>query len=511
MASELENYFKPYRENIAGYGKSILTPYGKMPLTYADWTASGRIYNPIESFLQREIMPFVANTHTETTTTGTLMTRAYHEARKTIKQHVNASDDDALIFAGSGMTGAINKFQRILGLKMYERTADYIDFDKTCADFKPDARPVVFITHMEHHSNHTSWIETLVDLEIIEPTSEGLTNLEHFKALLEKHKNRKYKFASVTACSNVTGITTPYYEIARLIHQYNGFCFVDFACSAPYVLIDMHPEDQETHLDAIFFSPHKFLGGPGTEGVMIFNKKLYKNTVPDCPGGGTVKYTNPWNLHRYVDDIEEREDGGTPPFLQAIRTALAIKLKEKIGTKKMLQREEEIIKNIFIKLNTLPNLHILAGENQQRMGVISFYIDGLHYNLGVKLLNDRFGIQTRGGCACAGTYGHYLLHVDQEQSLKILDEIEHGNISTKPGWIRLSIHPVMTDAEIEYITDAIEQLSHNHKQWSSDYNYDPKTNVFNHISGYKPEPETAKLWFDNAFKTNSFNKKFRLW
>ena len=219
--------------------------------------------------------------------------------------------------------------------------------------------------------------------------------------------------------------------------QHGGVCFVDFACSAPYVEINMHPEDEEAYLDAIFFSPHKFLGGPGTSGVLVFNKKLYKNMIPDCPGGGTVSWTNPWGEHKYIDNIEEREDGGTPGFLQTISTALAIKLKEQMGVDNILEREHELVHFIFRELNTVENIHILAAQHQDRLGVISFYIDQLHYNLGVKLLNDRFGIQTRGGCSCAGTYGHYLLQIDQKKSSEILKKMSCGLTELKPGWVRI--------------------------------------------------------------------------
>jgi selenocysteine lyase/cysteine desulfurase len=266
------------------------------------------------------------------------------------------------------------------------------------------------------------------------------------------------------------------------MHQHGGVCFVDFACSAPYVDINMHPEDEEEQLDAIFFSPHKFLGGPGTSGVLVFNKKLYHNMVPDCPGGGTVSWTNPWGEHKYIDNIEDREDGGTPGFLQTIKTALSIKLKEQMGVTNILEREHELVDTIFKKLQPISNINILAGQHQDRLGVISFYIDDLHYNLGVKLLNDRFGIQTRGGCSCAGTYGHFLLHVDQQTSKELTNEISIGDLVRKPGWIRMSIHPTTTTAEMDYVCESIIALANNHKDWAKDYEYSKCNNEFIHKS-----------------------------
>jgi selenocysteine lyase/cysteine desulfurase len=333
--TKLEHYFQQFRRNIIGIDQGFETPFGRKKIVYTDWTASGRLYRPIEEKLMNDFGPFVANTHTETTISGTAMTMAYHEAKRIIKHHVNANDNDVLINTGTGMTGVVNKFQRILGLKIPENIREFTNVPK-------ELKPIVFISHMEHHSNQTSWIETMADVVVIPANDEGLFCLEELKAMLEKYKDRSFKIASITSCSNVTGIRTPYHEVAKIMHQNNGVCFVDFACSGPYVDIDMHPDD-ESYLDAIFFSPHKFLGGPGTSGVLIFNKNLYNNNVPDCPGGGTVSWTNPWGEHKYIDNIEDREDGGTPGFLQVIKTALAIQLKEQMGVKNILEREHELV------------------------------------------------------------------------------------------------------------------------------------------------------------------------
>lgn len=486
--TSLEKYFEQFRHNIVGIDQEFNSPFGKQKIIYADWTASGRLYQPIEEKLLNELGSFVANTHTETTVSGTTMTLAYHKAREIIKTHVGASEDDVFIAAGTGMTGAINKFQRILGLKVPENLRKYTNIPQ-------EKKPVVFISHMEHHSNQTSWLETIAKVEVIPACEQGLICLESFQELLEKYKDYTLKIASVTACSNVTGIETPYHQVAKMIHQYNGVCFVDFACSAPYVDINMHP-DNESYLDAIFFSPHKFLGGPGTSGILIFNKKLYKNMVPDHPGGGTVSWTNPWGEHKYFDNIEDREDGGTPGFLQVIKTALAVQLKEKMGVDKMRKREDEILEYIFSQLEHIPNLIVLANQHKSRLGVISFYIDDLHYNLGVKLLNDRFGIQTRGGCSCAGTYGHYLLHVDQEQSNYLTHKISQGILSEKPGWIRMSIHPTTTTQEVEYILKSIKKLAEYHKEWSEDYTYNTASNEFTHKNAVSFEKDLVQKWFE---------------
>jgi len=484
----LEEYFQEFRKNIVGIDQQFESPYGRHKIIYADWIASGRLYKPIEEKILNEIGPYVANTHTETSITGSLMTHAYNDAKNIIKKHVNASKDDILITVGTGMTGAINKFQRILGLKISENLKEHTNIPK-------EKRPIIFVSQMEHHSNQTSWLETIAKVEVIPSNDQGLPCLKELEKLIENYKEIHIKIAAITACSNVTGISTNYYDIAKIMHQNNGLCFVDFACSAPYVDINMHPEDNEQYLDAITFSPHKFLGGPGSSGVLIFNKKLYKNLVPDNPGGGTVLYTNPWGDHDYIDDIETREDGGTPGFLQAIRIALSIKLKDKMGIENILEREHELNTIIFDKLSKISNLKILAPNNEDRLGVISFYIENVHYNLIVKLLNDRFGVQTRGGCSCAGTYGHYLLHVDQLTSKAIEKKILEGCLMERPGWIRMSIHPTMTNNEIEFICDAIKEVSENYESWGKDYDYNATKNEFIHKSSVFIENQISQNWF----------------
>jgi len=469
----MEKYFEKFRKNTIGHDLVFDSPYGKQKMIYADWIASGRLYKPIEDKISKEIGPFVGNTHTETSETGTLMTNAYHAAHRIIKEHVNATKEDVLITSGFGMTGVINKFQRILGL----RSCGHL-VSRDCLEKKE--RPVVFITHMEHHSNHTSWFETATEVVQIKPSKDLLIDLDDLRENLEKYKDRKVKIASVTACSNVTGIETPYYEIAKIMHEYGGRIFVDFAASAPYVDIDMHPEDPAEKLDAIFFSPHKFLGGPGSSGVLIFCDTLYENPVPDQPGGGTVDWTNPWGEYKYIEDIEAREDGGTPGFLQAIRTALSIELKNQMGK----------------RLENIERLHILADNIRDRLGVLSFYIQGVHYNLVVKLLNDKFGVQVRGGCACAGTYGHFLLDVSHEHSKEITDKISHGDLSEKPGWIRLSLHPTMTDNELSTILDAIEQVATHAGEWESDYIYDRYKNEYRHESEPEDKSGLVEKWFE---------------
>ena len=485
---DLEQYFEPFRANTVGHDQTFRSPYGEQRIVYADWTASGRLYRPIESSLLESFGPFVGNTHSESSVTGTAMTLAYHEAHQILKAHVNARAGDLVITCGSGMTAAVNKFQRILGLKAPQGLRGFVQIAE--AD-----RPVVFVTHMEHHSNHTSWYETIADIVVIPPDERGVVDLQALEELLHTYRNRPLKIGAFSACSNVTGIFTPYHGLAKLMHRAGGVAFIDWAASAPYLAIDMHPADPEERLDAVLFSPHKFLGGPGSPGVLIFDRELYRNTVPDDAGGGTVAWTNPWGQYAFLDDIEAREDGGTPGFLQTIKAALAVQLKGVMGVDAMTRREAAIVPYAMDALQAIPRVRLLAPGGRHRLAMLSFYVEDIHYNLMVRLLNDRFGVQARGGCSCAGTYGHYLLHVDPARSRSITDRIDRGDLSEKPGWVRLSFHPSTTMADIDHSIRAVGEIVAHIEEWSKDYSYSPRTNEYVHKNGDAEATARVKRWF----------------
>lgn len=460
--ASLESYFSEFRKNTVGINHSFEAVYGEQNLLYADWVASGRLYAPIEDIIRNKIGPMIANTHSFSSQTGKTSTYAYQYARDIIKKAVNANESDVLVTTGTGMTAAISKLQRILGLrKNYEND-----------------KPVVFITHMEHHSNQVPWYETNAEVVILPADENNLVDRKILSEAIKKYAKRSLKIGSFTACSNVTGIITPYHELAKIMHQNGGLCFVDFAASAPYVKIDMHPKDPEQRLDAIFFSPHKFLGGPGTCGVLVFDEKLYKSEFPDNPGGGNTRFTNPLGEYSYSDGIEVREDGGTPGFLQVIRTALALELKEKMGVQNIKNRERELLDLCFSRLQKIKGLSILGNLKSDRIGCVSFVIENIHYNLIVRLLNDRFGIQVRGGWSCASTYAHYLFNIDEKRSRTITNELLQKNQSNKPGWVRLSLHPITTNEELCFICDAIEQVALHYKKWQKGYEYSSATNEF---------------------------------
>jgi selenocysteine lyase/cysteine desulfurase len=350
---------------------------------------------------------------------------------------------------------------------------------------------------MEHHSNQTPWYETIADVVIIEPGPALEVVPDHLREAIKKYESRSLKIGAFTSCSNVTGVRTPYYELAGIMHEYGGICLVDFAASAPYDPIDMHPENPMQKLDAILLSPHKFLGGPGSSGVLIFDASLYRNEVPDQPGGGTVKWTNPWGEYKYVDSIEEREDGGTPAFLQTIRAALCFELKHQMGLDNIRTREKQLLERAFAGLDGIKGLHILADNLRDRLGVISFYRDNIHYNLLVRLLNDLYGIQVRGGCACAGTYGHYLLAVSHDKSKEITEKINHGDLSEKPGWVRWSIHPTTTEEEVDIMLEALQFISRNHSELGRQYNYQMHENQFWHKN---TDPSETILFMNKWFR-----------
>ncbi|MFB1049798.1 aminotransferase class V-fold PLP-dependent enzyme [Paraliobacillus sp. JSM ZJ581] len=486
---ELEEYFKPYRQQTIGYNQRIKTPYGHKNMIYADWTASGRLYEPIELKLMNVIGPFIGNTHTESTVTGMTTTEAYEQSKYIIKNHVNARADDILIATGTGMTDAVNKLQRLLGIKAPEGIQQQMNIKET-------DRPIIFVSHMEHHSNYLSWKETTGDVIMLSPDKNGQVNTEELKKQLQFYAKRKTKIGAFTACSNVTGLQTDYHELAKMMHEHGGVCFVDFAASAPYNDIDMHPDELSERLDGIFFSPHKFLGGPGSSGILIVSEKLIPSEIPDIPGGGTVLWTDKWGGYKYNNHTESREDGGTPGFLQLIRAALAIKLKEAMGTEEMHYRKQEIINFFIPALENINGIDILGYPSTQPcLGMIAFCAKDIHHHLFVKLLNDRFGIQTRGGCSCAGPYGHYLLNIDSSLSKKIVQSVEAGDLFSKPGWVRISFHPFMSNQEIEHVIDAIQLVMKHAEQWKKDYVYDCRKDTFI----YKDEKEQPNVDLNQLF------------
>lgn len=422
------------RASVIGSDYAVPGPFGLRRVTYADYTASGRSLSFIEDYLRDVVLPLYANTHTESSGTGLQTSRFREEARQMIRSCLNANEDHAVVFTGSGATGAIDRLVSVLGLRIPSRLED----DYHLSDhISQSERPVVFIGPFEHHSNELPWRESIADVVRIEEDADGHIDLAQLERELEAHRDRPLKIGSFSAASNVTGIITNTRAIARLLHEHGALSFWDFAAAAPYVSIDMNPEDDPAaYKDAVVFSPHKMIGGPGTPGVLVARKELFSNRVPAVPGGGTVTFVNP-NDHRYIDDIEIREEGGTPAIVESIRAGLVFQLKRAVGLDRIRELEESFIARAIDSWRENPNIKLLGNPEAERLSIVSFVVNHgdryLHHNYVVALLNDLFGIQSRGGCSCAGPYGHRLLDIDLDTSIEFEREIREVVRASNPA------------------------------------------------------------------------------
>ena len=447
------------RDSVIGDGQLIETSFGQKPLIYADYTASGRSLDFIEQFITNRVLPFYANTHTETSFTGAQSTAFREEARQSIKQAVNAVEDDQLIFCGSGATAAINKLIDILDLRLPVNLNERHKF----LDLVPVAsRPVIFIGPYEHHSNEIPWRESIADVVVIPLSQSGQLDTKILQAKLIEFADRPLKIGSFSAASNVTGLKTDVDEVAALLHQYDALSFWDYAAAAPYVSIDMNPLNSACSKDAVFLSPHKFVGGPGTPGVLIVKKQLLKNSVPASPGGGTVLYVTPVD-HQFIADHERREEGGTPAIVESVRAGLVFKLQQAVGTDLIESLEASFKERALAQWKLNKNIEVLGDSSQEGLSIFSLRIKheeaDLHYGFVVALLNDLFGIQARGGCSCAGPYGHELLGMDLNYSRKLEKELNKGHMVMRPGWVRLNFNYFINEETFNYLLNAIEYVS----------------------------------------------------
>lgn len=489
MEANIQHLIEKIRDSIIGDDRALDGPYGHRRMTYADYTASGRSLEFIESFIADEVLPLYANTHTETSSTGLQTTRFREDARDIVREAVGGSDEDVVIFCGSGATGAINKLIDILNLRIPRDLDDQYGL----SDHIPaDERPVVFIGPYEHHSNELPWRESIADVVLIPEDSDGRIDAEHLERELVKYAARALKIGSFSAASNVTGIVSDTAGISRLLHSHDALAFWDFAAAAPYVEIDMNLPDgvkEEadysglTYKDAVFISPHKFIGGPGTPGVLVVKRKLMTNTVPTVPGGGTVSYVSPAN-HTYLEDPAHREEGGTPAIIEAIRAGLVFHLKRAVGEENIEALEQCFVDKAIAAWSGNPNIEVLGNLSAQRLSIVSFVVRSgeriLHHNFVVALLNDLFGIQARGGCSCAGPYGHRLLGIDLARSMKFHDAIDGGAEGIKPGWVRVNFNYFISDDVFEFIIKAVEFIARDGWRFLADYNFEAETGIWRH-------------------------------
>jgi selenocysteine lyase/cysteine desulfurase len=488
------------RAAVIGDDEVMDTPYGARRVTYADYTASGRALSFVEDFVRDEVLPRYANTHTETSGTGRQTTRFREEARGIIAGCVNAPRDTyAVVFCGSGSTAAIDKLVHVLGLRIPPALDDAYALR---AQIPTDQRPVVFIGPFEHHSNELPWRESVADVVVIAETADGHVDLDDLRARLVEYADRPLRIGSFSAASNVTGIVTDTRAVASLLHEHGALSFWDYAAAGPYVDIDLAGDD----LDAVFLSPHKFIGGPGTPGVLIARRTLFTNRVPTVPGGGTVAFVNPWE-HRYLDDVEAREEGGTPAIVEAIRAGLVFQVKAAVGVDTIREREASFIRRAVTSWLGNPNIEILGNLDAERLSIVSFVVRCgggrryLHHNFVVAVLNDVFGIQARGGCSCAGPYGHRLLGIGAERSHELDLEVARGCEGIKPGWVRVNFNYFISETVFQYVVDAVHLTASHGAALLPHYEFEPHTGEWRHRQGHA---EAAMSLHDVSYDSGRF-------
>lgn len=508
--------FEYLRGQIVGVDSTFATPFGERLMVYCDYTASGRCLLFVENYLE-SLQRNYANTHTEDDITGRSMTALLHEAETTIKDAVNAGPDGCIIAVGTGASGAIDKLQQILGVACPPATRELLahamdecigpEQRRACEELLTKLQPVVFAGPYEHHSNEISWREGLATVVNVELDEDGGIDLEHLERLLQLPEYQgRLRIGSFSAASNVTGMRSPIHEIARLLHRYDAIACFDYAASAPYVDIDMNPPgDGDASIDAIFISPHKFLGGPGSSGVLVFNKRIYNERLaPTVAAGGTVDYVGPID-HDFIHDIEEREKAGTPGVLQTLKAALVFSIKQQLGAGTIEAREHELLTRALGRWKANPRIEVLGNQDPScRICIVSFNIKEpngryLHPKFMTVLLNDLFGIQSRAGCSCAGPYGHRLLHIDLDRSERYRHWISKGYVGIKPGWCRVGFHYTMDDAEADYVIDTVDFVARNGHLFLPLYDFDMRTGAWCHR---QDRPLTQSLSLEAAIEAS---------
>ncbi len=504
--------FQYLRDELIGGDAAFTTPYGTRHIFYADYTASGRGLH----FIQRKLLNIqrsYANTHTEDDYSGQYLTGLLKKAEEKIKDLVNAGPDGKIVAIGSGATGALKHLQEMIGVYIPPVTKDRIygavrelNCDGcTILDKIKEKMPVIFIGPYEHHTNELMWREAFAEVRVVPLDAHGMIDMDALRKMISDPAYAgRVKIGSFSAGSNITGVKTKVYDIAGICRAHGAYVFFDFAAVAPYVDINMNRDDK-TSFDAVFFSPHKFIGGPGSAGILVFNRRIYREDLPPTTaGGGTVDFVG-YNGHDFAKDIETREKAGTPPILQTIQAALVLELKHRIGTEKIEAREAEYTRYFLQRIRDIPGIELIGDISaENRIAIVSFNIRHgdrlLHPKFVTRLLNDLFGIQSRAGCSCAGPYGHNLLHLSPEKSERHRALIRQGITGLKPGWVRINLHYLFSREDIQFIIDAVEFVARYGSYFLKVYCFDVATSEWKHAA-WREEPLEFDL--DEDFTTNT--------
>lgn len=446
------------RDGLVGNDATVEGPFGSHSLVYADYVASGRALRQIESFVMERILPYYSNSHTEASYCGSFCTQTRLAARRYLAEQLGATADYSVLFTGNGATAGINRLVNLLGVARKVREG---------------RRVIVLVGPYEHHSNLLPWRETGAQVIELPESTQGGPDLAVLESLLQQHQSADCLVGAFSAASNVTGIVTDVDAVCRLMRRHDAVCIWDYACGAPYLPMSMKVGTAEAR-DAIVYSSHKFPGGPAASGITVVRNAIVDAKVPTWPGGGTVSFVSPWT-HVYSENLIHREEAGTPNVVGDIRAALVMMVKQALGADWLAERQQQLRNRALQVWLDNPHIDLLGSTTaEQCLPIFSFRVRDdagghVHHQFFTRLLSDVHGIQARGGCACAGSYAHRLLGLDEQHSDQLLAALQSGSEMEKPGWVRLNLSALMSDARVDQVIDAVDKLSRNANHYRDHY------------------------------------------